>query len=281
MRCFQKPDDLNAIVHPASTPQCELPSARFTFPMRVVVHPFLRFSTLFVSNVYLLDGGPGDRWLIDSGHWTERWQLGAELRRSGFRPSELTGVLLTHRHSDHAGNAAWLQREFGVKIYAHRADAEVLDGSAARHRLGKKGNLLERTLGAIENRWPAQLRVDRALDAGESIAGLEVHHVPGHTEGSVFFRHERTACLLTGDTLLTARPPLNIIIDFVPPYDAYSLDLAQAHDSLQTFHAAGFPYQHVLAGHGRPLLDDARTKVLKALQKLPRPAAGAVRPHSV
>ena len=65
--------------------------------MRLVVHPFHRFSTLFVSNVYLLDGGPGDRWLIDSGHWTERWQLGAELRRSGFRPSELTGVLLTFR----------------------------------------------------------------------------------------------------------------------------------------------------------------------------------------
>ena len=238
--------------------------------MRLVVAPFHRFSTLFVSNVYLLDGGAGDRWLVDSGHWTERWQLSAELRRTGLRPSELTGVLLTHRHSDHAGNAAWLQREFGVKIYAHHLDAAVLEGTTARFHLGTKGNLLERALGAVENRWPAQLRVDRTLSEGESIAGLEVHHVPGHTEGSVFYRHERTSCLLTGDTLLTARPPMAILGEVVTPYDAYSIDLAQAHDSLDAFHAAGFPYQHVLAGHGRPIVGDARTKVLRALQKRPR-----------
>jgi len=94
--------------------------------MRVVVAPFHRFSSLVVSNVYLLDGGPGDRWLIDTGHWSERWQLLYELRATGLRPTELTGVLLTHRHSDHAGNAAFLQREYGVKVLCHRADAEVL-----------------------------------------------------------------------------------------------------------------------------------------------------------
>ena len=235
--------------------------------MRLVVAPFHRLSTLFVSNVFLLDGGKGDRWLIDSGHWTERWQLGAELRRTGLRPSELTGVLLTHRHSDHAGNAAWLQREFGVKIYAHRADAEVLSGAAQRFRLGGKGNLLQRTLGAVENRWPAQVKVDRALEEGESIAGLEVHHVPGHTEGSVFYRHQATRCLLTGDTLLTARPPLAFVRDVVRPYDAYSIDLKQAEGSLEAFHKAGFPYDHVLAGHGRPLVGDARARVLRGLEK--------------
>ncbi len=232
--------------------------------MRVVVPPFLRFSTLFVSNVYLLDGGPGDRWLIDSGHWSERAQLAAELRRTGLRPSELTGVLLTHRHSDHAGNAAWLQREHGVKIYAHRADAEVLGGARPRAEMGHKGNLLERALCAVENRWPARLLVDGALEAGGSVASLEVHHVPGHTEGSVFYRHAGTGCLLTGDTLLTARPPLTLVQDIVKPYDAYALDLAQAHASLDDFHRAGWAYEHVLAGHGRPLVGNARARVLQA-----------------
>jgi glyoxylase-like metal-dependent hydrolase (beta-lactamase superfamily II) len=241
--------------------------------MQVVVRPFHRFRTLFVSNVYLLDGGPGDRWLIDCGHWTERYQLLAELRRSGLRPSELTGLLLTHRHSDHAGNAAFLKREFGLAIYAHRADAEVLSGAAPRVPLGTRGTLLERTLGHVENRWPARVDVDRALDEGEQIAGLEVHHVPGHTEGSVFYRHPATGSLLTGDTLLTARPPLTIIKDIVPPYDAYSLDLAKAHASLERFHRAGWSYEHVLAGHGKPLTTDARRKVLQALGRLGLPAS--------
>lgn len=232
--------------------------------MRVVIPPFHRFSTLFVSNVYLLDGGRGDRWLIDCGHWTERMQLLAELRRTGLQPSELTGVLLTHRHSDHAGNASYLHREYGVKVYAHRADAEVLEGTAPRAMMGGKGHLLERALCAVENRWPSRVKVERALAAGDAIASLEVHHVPGHTEGSVFYRHAGTGCLLTGDTLLTARPPLTIVQDIVKPYDAYSLDLKQAHASLDAFHAQGWHYEHVLAGHGKPLVGNARARVLAA-----------------
>ncbi len=235
--------------------------------MRVVVPPFLRFSSLFVSNVYLLDGGPGDRWLVDSGHWTERWQLVAELKRAGLEPSQLTGVLLTHRHSDHAGNAAYLQREHGVKVYAHRADAEVLDGTAPRFVLGRTGTALERALCAVENRWPARLRVDRALDDGDTAGGLEVHWVPGHTEGSVFYRHAPTRCLFTGDTLLTARPPLVIVRDIIPLYPAFSMDVARAHDAIDAFHARGFEYEHVLAGHGRPVQGRAKEKVQAALEK--------------
>jgi glyoxylase-like metal-dependent hydrolase (beta-lactamase superfamily II) len=234
--------------------------------MRTVVPPFARFQSLLVSNVYLLDGGKGDRWLVDCGHWTERYQLLAELRRTGFTPRELTGVLLTHRHSDHAGNAEYLQREFGLKIYAHQADAEVMAGTKSRYALARRGAFYERMLGHIENRWPVRVQVDGALENGQSIASLEVHWVPGHTEGSVFFRHAGTGCLLTGDTLLTPRPPLSLVMDVVPPYPAYSIDLRQAWDAIDRFHQSGFAYEHVLAGHGTPLVGNARQRVLRALQ---------------
>lgn len=243
--------------------------------MRVVVAPFHRFSSLFVSNVYLLDGGPGDRWLVDSGHWTERWQLLRELRATGYRPSDITGVLLTHRHSDHAGNAAFLRREFGIRVIAHRADAEVLDGTRPRPRMGDRGTLLERALCEVENRFPARVPVDRALEHGDVVAGMEVHNVPGHTEGSVFYRHPATGCLLTGDTLLTARPPLTILGEVMRAYDAFSADTARAHASLDAFHAQGWDYAHVLAGHGRPMVRDARARVLRALQREGRSTGAA------
>jgi len=110
-----------------------------------------------VSNVFLLDGPRGDRWLIDTGHWSERATLLWELRRTGLRPGELTGVLLTHRHSDHAGNAAFLQRRYGAKIYAHRDDAAVLEGRVARPRLRPEpgATRLARLFAQVENLLPA------------------------------------------------------------------------------------------------------------------------------
>src|SRR5512139_3502608 len=96
-----------------------------------VLGPFSRVRGMLVSNVFVLDGGPGDRFLVDTGHRLERPMLLAGLRRLPFAPRELTGVLLTHHHSDHAGNAAWLRETFGVPIVAHAADAAVLRGREA------------------------------------------------------------------------------------------------------------------------------------------------------
>lgn len=206
-------------------------------------------------------------WLVDTGHVTERLTLLFELRRAGLRPSELTGVVLTHRHSDHAGNAAFLQRRYGVPVYAHRADAAVLAGTAPRPRLSRgEGTMLAGVLAEIENRWPAEgLVVDRALDDGDTIAGLSVHWVPGHTDGSVFYRHAKTGALLSGDTLLAAHPPLTLRRGLAMPYPSFSTDMARAHESLRAFHAKGVHYDHLLAGHGPPLLGHARERVMAML----------------
>ncbi len=91
--------------------------------------------------------------------------------------------------------------------------------------------------------------MDGALEDGDTVAGLCVHAVPGHTEGSVFFRHEPTRTLLTGDMLLAARPPLTLVQGLTPPFAAFTSDLALAHASLRAFHAAGFDYDNLLSGH--------------------------------
>ncbi len=236
--------------------------------MRTVVGQFRHLHHVRVSNVYLLDGGPGDRWLVDCGHWSERATLLLELRRAGVWPSDLSGVLLTHRHSDHAGNARFLQRYFGVKVYAHRDDADILAGRAPRARMTRKGGTyVAGILAEFENRWPARVVCDHALDDGESVGSLEVHHVPGHTEGSVFYRHGGTRALLSGDTLLTAKPPLVIRKGMSLPYITFSTDLRLAIESLRAFHRSGVDYEHLLPGHGRPLVGAAKRAALALLER--------------
>jgi len=236
--------------------------------MKPVVGTIRHLSRLVISNVFLLDGAKGDRWLVDTGHWAERAMLLWELRRAGVLPRDLTGVLLTHRHSDHAGNAAFLQRRYGVKIYAHRADAVVLEGEAVRPRIrpANGATVLARLFAQIENVLPAAgLRVDHALEGGDTVAGLEVHAVPGHTDGSVFYRHASSSSLLSGDMLLAAFPPLTFVQGMALPYPAYAKDLEQAHESLRAFHQSGFPYENLLAGHGRPIVGGAREGALRLL----------------
>lgn len=235
--------------------------------MRKLPGGIFHLRRLFVSNVFLVDGGPGSRWLVDTGHFLERGALVREIRRTGLSPRDVTGVLLTHRHSDHAGNARWLREQFGIKVFAHRKDAEILDGSAERPRMSPVGSTpLVRIMVAFENRWPARVPIDRALDEGDAPGGLEVHWTPGHTEGSVFYRHEATKTLLTGDSLLTSVPPLVIRRGLSLAYDIFSTNRSTAVDSVVAFHRAGHDYANLLAGHGPPLLGDARQRVLAFLE---------------
>jgi glyoxylase-like metal-dependent hydrolase (beta-lactamase superfamily II) len=230
--------------------------------MRTIVGSFRQLHHVRISNVFLLDGGAGDRWLIDCGHFYERPTLLWELRRAGITPGQLTGVLLTHRHSDHAGNARFLQASFGAKIYAHRRDAEILDGSVPRPHMSRDGgSFFAGLLTHFENRWPARVTCDGALDAGDTIAGLEVHHTPGHTEGSVFYRHPASGALLTGDSLLTAIPPLVYRRGFSLAFKTFSSDVELAAESVREFHRRELAYEHLLPGHGRPVVGDARRAV--------------------
>ena len=210
---------------------------------------------LHLANVYLLTDTRGDKWLIDSGYRLEWWRLEGALSKAGVKPSELAGLVLTHRHSDHAGNARYLQQKHGVRLHAHRADAEILARRATRGRLRRQDpSIIAGAFGVIENRWPAPLvEVDEKLDDGDLVGELEVHWMPGHTEGSIFLRHPPTNSLFTGDSLITAHPPLVIRPGLCLTYASFTVDMEQARRSVAAFFAKDLPYQHLFPGHGRAM----------------------------
>lgn len=75
--------------------------------------------------------------LIESGPGSTLSALEAGLAKEGLSPRDVTHVLLTHIHLDHAGAAGWLARQ-GAQIYVHPVGAphmlkpEKLLASAAR-----------------------------------------------------------------------------------------------------------------------------------------------------
>ena len=154
----------------------------------------------------------------------------------------------------------------------------MLSGRAPRYLLQRRGvNWIADLFIEVENRWPAWVEVDGLLENGTAIAGLEVHAAPGHTEGSVFYWHAASATVATGDTLVTAVPPLTFRRGLRLAYPAFAVDGEQAHASLRAFHRDGPRYAHVLPGHGPPLLVDARAQVDRLLERHPEPPLDAAR----
>lgn len=132
---------------------------------------------------YLIRGG-GAVVLIESGPGSTLSSLEAGLAKEGLSTRDVTHVLLTHIHLDHAGAAGWLSRQ-GAEIFVHPVGAphmlnpEKLLASAARIY----GDRMDQLWGEFLPVAQDQLKVPN--DAEEIVIGnlrfLPIH-TPGHAE---------------------------------------------------------------------------------------------------
>lgn len=210
-----------------------------------------------VSNVWLLPRTELGPVLVDAGLAAMWPQLVLGLRLRGLRPRDLGAVILTHHHTDHAGNAARLRR-LGVPVYAHALDAEVLSGRACRPVIQLPGRSVaprvERGITSgmclINNHRPVPRCEVLPLEDGDQIAGLDVYWMPGHTTGSVFLFHPPSGALFSGDGLLNSVPPMAQRRALTLPYPTFCEDYGLALRSLAAFLDRGLPVRSLHAGHG-------------------------------
>jgi glyoxylase-like metal-dependent hydrolase (beta-lactamase superfamily II) len=165
--------------------------------------------------------------LIDPGPSSTVSTLRQELAHQGLRVSDLSAILLTHIHLDHAGATGELVQENPrLHVYVHGrgaphlADPSKLLQSASR----LYGGEMQRLFGEVRPVPESNLQI---LEGGESISvgstKLRVLYTPGHAFHHVTYFDTTDGVAFVGDTaglcidghrfVLFATPPPDISIE--------------------------------------------------------------------
>jgi len=228
-------------------------------------------------NVFLLKQAPLT--LIDAGVKTdEAWErLVQGLAKENLAPADIEAVLITHGHLDHMGLVPRIVEESGAKTYAH---PDVIEQFAAYDREVARGHqffhdiLLH--LGAPEkfvdelmqfrsrfNALGSTLKIDHALQDGETVGGLRAHYVPGHSASDTLFYSAERRAAFTGDHVLKGVSPNPLLRRASRQSPARARSLVQYQRSLRF--TRSLDIETCYAGHGAPFVE--HRAVIDALLK--------------
>ncbi|MCE5248672.1 MBL fold metallo-hydrolase [bacterium] len=156
------------------------------------------------SHVYVIEGSKGHV-MIDAGVGIQEERIAENMKKDGINPKDVKYLLLTHTHSDHAGGAAWFKKQYGVKVYVSRAEAEFLRSSDQMD--------LGLDIAIIDGIYPSDYRFpncepDVEVGDGDTFTfgnlSIRAIHTPGHSLGSICYLLEKgnRTCLFSGDVVV-------------------------------------------------------------------------------
>jgi glyoxylase-like metal-dependent hydrolase (beta-lactamase superfamily II) len=182
--------------------------------------------TLSGSNAWLIASPP---WLVDPGPAEEGHleRLEFAIRQHG----ELEGIVLTHRHIDHAESAPLLAERYGVPVFAGR-DAPDPEGFSEPAAKG--------------------LALERELIDGDHVGPFEVLETPGHSADHVSY--------LAGDVLFCGDTVLGEGSVFIPPGGGSLIRYLESLERLRELEL-----QAICPGHG-PVVWEPRAKLTEYIE---------------
>ena len=158
-------------------------------------------------NSFALVQDDGSVTLVDAGLKRAPARIVAALAAIGKHPRDVTRIVLTHVHPDHAGGAAELSRRTGADVLVHGGDHDWARSgriSGGNDRSTRLGRIFARTGDAkIEAFEPGPALTDGELVPGSG--GVRVVHTPGHSPGHISLLLEESRTLITGDALFNFR----------------------------------------------------------------------------
>lgn len=139
------------------------------------------------TNCYIVNTkGNKDAVIIDPGE--DAFLIELKITEWKLNP---VAILLTHGHFDHITAVDTLKEKYGIKVYAHKMEKEILT--------------TDKNLGIMVGADRIRIDADEYLVENDivDVAGIsfKVIHTPGHTIGSCCYYVEDEKTLFSGDTL--------------------------------------------------------------------------------
>jgi glyoxylase-like metal-dependent hydrolase (beta-lactamase superfamily II) len=191
------------------------------------------------NNVVLVDTGFPEEMAARRSRTILRSPIGG-LADLGIRAFDVSDVVITHMHYDHAGN---IDQFPNARIHLQEEELKFCTGGAMRHAVVRRPFEAVNVTTAVERLYDGRLRLLRG--EVEILPGVTVHPVPGHTPGTqvVRVRTQRGWVVLASDAAhlwanLRGRSPFPILESLSEMMEGYDIlaSLADGED-------------HIIPGH--------------------------------
>jgi glyoxylase-like metal-dependent hydrolase (beta-lactamase superfamily II) len=173
--------------------------------------------------------------LIDGGMTPQHVDnIAAELKSMGKKWSDIKAILITHKHGDHIRNLRQLVELTGAPVQAHEYEAPLIKETVGVEVKGLEDHTVLPWCG-----------------------GIELIHVPGHSEGNSSYYLKKHRAMIAGDTIFGDEDG-----NLMPPPERYCLDVEQATREIRRL--LDYDFDVFIYTHGKDIIGGAKEKV-KAL----------------
>lgn len=209
-------------------------------------------------NIYFIEEPGGGVTVFDAGIRSMTEHVVAVGRKMGG----IKRIVLGHGHADHRGAAPGAHAP--VIVHPDEVAEATAPGSPDYFDFSKLPTV------ALGGRFSMPVMLDKVWDGGpvqvagtvvegDSVAGFEVIHLPGHAPGLIGLWRERDRLALVSDCFYTLDPTTGEYGEPRVPHRAFNLDTEQARASIRKL--AALEPALAWAGHADPVRGDVRAQL--------------------
>lgn len=205
---------------------------------------------LSLSNAYLVKDKKSI--LIDTGSPKEADKILTAVKNAGMDVKDLSLILHTHGHVDHAGSTAELKRRLGIPSAVHKEDAFMLQTgtNGLVNAINFEAEIYKRILVKPFESSQPDIVIENEMLLNDFGVDGKIIFTPGHTEGSISILLGNNEMII-GDVMMGGFMGGNLFPSR-PMYHYFYNDFDEIKSSIKKI--ANLKPSKMYVGHGGPLL---------------------------